>query len=214
MLAYRFLAKGAVGSLNGFAWPTPSGGDPGSWIGASADSTALGVFAHRVRDLPHWLNDELWEVELRGEVRTFDYQLVAQEARLVRKLPEWDDRVGEAFATACAERLRARAITFFNLHGLASMADEIGAASLSDCPTVLGPIDPAVHGEVPALVAGYLNDAIAALSGKRFGAVSYIAQVASIDHRLSDAAGLPDRDLQAEWIGKALSVDSTPKRET
>src|ERR1700687_4460156 len=101
MRAYRFLAKGAVGRQSGFAWPTPSGTEPGAWVGRAADATATGVLAHRDRDLPYWLDDELWEVELKGDVRELANQLVAEDARLLRLVPGWDEHTGVAFATAC-----------------------------------------------------------------------------------------------------------------
>ncbi|HET9553714.1 MAG TPA: hypothetical protein VFP50_12165, partial [Anaeromyxobacteraceae bacterium] len=65
MIAYKFLAPGAVGPFSGFAWPVPSGGGPGPWVAAGAGGA---IHACRTHHLPWWLDAELWAAELDGEV--------------------------------------------------------------------------------------------------------------------------------------------------
>src|SRR5262245_49143620 len=103
----------AVGTTSGFAWPKPEGSLPGAWVTPPADGTATGVVVQRVRDLPHWVEDELWEVELRGGVRELSARLLVDEARLVRKVSEWNDVAGTRFALACIARLQTRAAHVF-----------------------------------------------------------------------------------------------------
>ena len=70
MIAYKFLCSGGVGPFSRYAWPLPRDGQPGAWVIGGADATMCQTAVHacRVRDLPWWLQDELWEAELDGEV--------------------------------------------------------------------------------------------------------------------------------------------------
>ncbi|MDQ3741385.1 MAG: hypothetical protein M3389_10645, partial [Actinomycetota bacterium] len=114
MLAYKFLRAGAVGPFSGVAWPQPAHGSPGEWLAAAPGGTSIcrrGVHACREEDLPRWIGQELWAVELRGEVVETPYKLVAPEGRLLRRIDAWDGDAALHFARACAERIRALAAT-------------------------------------------------------------------------------------------------------
>ena len=65
MRALKALRAGAVGPFSGFRWPTPGDG-PGQWVAASPSPCASGVHACLRGQLPLWLHDELWEIELGG----------------------------------------------------------------------------------------------------------------------------------------------------
>ena len=95
MIAYKFLDAGRVGPFTGFSWPL------GEWVEASgADPCRSGIHACRVRDLPVWLGDELWEVDLDGHVVEQERKLVAPRGRLTRRLEEWN---GDLAAARAAE---------------------------------------------------------------------------------------------------------------
>ena len=66
MIAYKFLRSGRIGPFSAFRWP-----EPGVWVHAQRDLVACqrGIHACRPSDLPWWLADELWEIELDGDVR-------------------------------------------------------------------------------------------------------------------------------------------------
>lgn len=107
MLAYKFLREGAVGPFSGVAWPPP-----GEWLAAAPGGTSVcrrGVHACRPEDLPRWIGQELWAVELRGDVVETPYKLVAPEGRLVERVAGWDAAAAQRFAAACADRIRALA---------------------------------------------------------------------------------------------------------
>jgi hypothetical protein len=176
VLAFRFLTEGAIGKLSGHAWPTPRGTSPGEWVGSGIDGSSIGVGAHRARDLPHWLEDELWQVELRGKVQEYPFHLLADEARLVRQIMAWDFAAATEFAAACISRLEPR---------------------VTSAPR---------SADAAALAAGYLQDARANLATKQFGTVAYITFVASIDGRLGAVAEPGERELQAEWLRRRLSL--------
>src|SRR5205085_9726919 len=69
MIAYKFLKSGAVGLVSGFRWPTPGAGSPGDWVEARAPvrECEAGIHVCRAGDLPYWMHDELWAIEIDGE---------------------------------------------------------------------------------------------------------------------------------------------------
>ena len=66
MIAYKFLRAGRWGPFSRLRWPKP-----GEWGRAGADTSLCrcGVHACRISHLPWWLAEELWQVELDGELR-------------------------------------------------------------------------------------------------------------------------------------------------
>jgi hypothetical protein len=111
MKAHKFLAKGALGPLSGFAWPAPTRDAPGAWVEADGPLAvcARGVHVCRAQDLAHWIHDELWEVEADGgSIEGVDCIVVAR-ARLVRRIDTWGGEGGRTFATACVDHASLRA---------------------------------------------------------------------------------------------------------
>lgn len=105
MLAYKFLRPGRLAPFTRFAWPTDE------WVEAQPPLEACrrGVHACRLQYLPEWLESELWQIELDGEVAEADGLIVAQRGRLESRVDEWDDGTAREFARACAGRLAERA---------------------------------------------------------------------------------------------------------
>jgi hypothetical protein len=103
LIAYKFLAAGSIGPFTGFQW------ERGRWVdGAAADLCRAGIHACRVRDLPIWLGDELWEIELDGEVVEAERKLVATRARLTKRIERWTPEIARDFGRFCARRTRER----------------------------------------------------------------------------------------------------------
>jgi len=99
---YKFLRDGRVGPFTGFRW------EPGEWVETGGPVLCdRGVHACRPGDLPFWLNDELWEIELGGEVAEGERKLVAERGRLVRRLEGWNSEVAQKLADTSAARARA-----------------------------------------------------------------------------------------------------------
>ena len=65
MTVYKFLARPRRHPFSGVELPPP-----GVWVdrGARASDGPEGMRAYAAADLGHWVDDELWEVELSGEV--------------------------------------------------------------------------------------------------------------------------------------------------
>lgn len=103
MNAYKFLRAGAIGPFTGFRWQT------GTWVEAEVAPCESGVHACRVDDLPFWTGDELWEMELHGEVVAAGHKLVAPRGRLVRRVETWSRDSAQQLADEAASRARALA---------------------------------------------------------------------------------------------------------
>jgi len=103
--AYKFLLAGRVAPFSAVTWP-----EPGEWLEAeSVDLCRTGVHACRLPQLPYWLRDELWEVELEGETVESELAVAARRGRLIRRIDAWTGETAHAFAAACAAEARRRA---------------------------------------------------------------------------------------------------------
>jgi hypothetical protein len=103
LIAYKFLAAGGTGRFTGFRW------EAGRWVDAeAADPCRAGIHACRAGDLPIWLDDELWEIELDGEVIAGERKVVATRGRLNGRIEGWTPDVAREFGRFCARRTRKR----------------------------------------------------------------------------------------------------------
>ena len=123
MIAYKFLDAGGLGPFTGFPWPV------GEWVEAPrADPCRQGVHACRVRDLPLWLGDELWEIELEGNVIAQERKVVAVRGRLTRRVDAWTPDAAREFGRYCAQRTRERVGFLPVLSGFVADVDRFVAA--------------------------------------------------------------------------------------
>ncbi len=174
MTTYKFLAKGAVGPISGFVWPSPRGGAPGAWIEVQGplDVCARGVHICRPTDLAHWLHEELWEIEPDGDKLEGPDCVVVRRARLVRRIDAWSQGGAARFADACIEHAAAQ-------------------AGSSDDPAVRGFLDDATL----AARGGYI--AISAFSAAL--AVAGLGPAAEREREYRR-----ERAWQADWIAREL----------
>ena len=108
MLAYKFLRAGSIGPFSGFRWPAPGPADPGPWVEARPFRGACGRGIHGcdADHLVYWLSDELWLIELGGEVTAADKKLIAPRGRLIRRLEAWGPALAQRLAEAAIARAR------------------------------------------------------------------------------------------------------------
>jgi hypothetical protein len=106
VIAWKFLAPGAIGPFSRFNWPTPTEAGAGPWVQAVVHPCSTGIHACALDDLPWWLHGELWEVELSGQIAHARHKLVAERGRLVRRVSEWDRDAMHDFCEDCARRVR------------------------------------------------------------------------------------------------------------
>lgn len=107
---YGFLGQDAVAFLSGFRWPAPANGKPGAWVLAGEDAPREVVRAVPVEQLPWWLDDELWEIELDGALIPDGRAIAADRGRLLRRVEAWSAEAALELVASCEERVRARAL--------------------------------------------------------------------------------------------------------
>lgn len=110
MRAYKVLIDGRSG-FTGYRWPQPAGDEPGEWVSATGplELCVNGVHACTVGQLAQWIGEELWTVELGGQILETEPAIVASQGRLLGRVAAWDEAGRTAFAEACARRAHATA---------------------------------------------------------------------------------------------------------
>ena len=129
MIAWKFLAPGAMGPFSRITWPTPSADCPGAWVEAIVHPCTSGIHACEAIDLPYWLHAELWEIELDGVVARAGHKIVAPRGRLTKRVDAWDREAMRAFCADCEKRVREYAL----LSAAASEYLEDLADDVTDC---------------------------------------------------------------------------------
>jgi hypothetical protein len=203
MIAYKFLRTGRIGPFSGFGWP-----EPGVWVRADNDTARCrtGIHACRTQDLPWWLADELWEVELADPLQVDEHKVLAPAGRLRSPIEGWTPTCARQYAEACAWRARDHAV-----QALARIGSEEPAARLAGCATL-----DQVRREAREL-AERVPDARISLLMASGGAVraltaaaptsAYIAAHAAM--RLDGPAGYAaERDWQSSWLVDRLGLQT------
>jgi hypothetical protein len=152
--AYKCLRPGRVGPFSRYTWPLEE------WVeGENLALCLRGVHACRTEDLPYWLTQELWEIELEGDVRQEQRKLVAERGRLGRRVESWTPAAAAAFAEACAARTRERAERAVDKDAqwLAELAGDAAANAAKGEAALLGYIA-ARAAEVDGGVDGYAEE--------------------------------------------------------
>jgi len=207
MFAYRFLARGGLGAVNQFMWPLPEGSTPGAWVGPQADTTALGVFAQRLSDLPYWVHDELYRVELRGSVQTLSLGILAGEMRLVERVSGWNESLRLDFGESCIERLRQCAANTHDARGEPLIARCLIECDVRELPQVLAANDMSRHTMGGNLLVQYIIDAVNVLRAGFTASVAHVARVA-LSESPQLAAKHNEQLAQGQWLQRRLDLPS------
>jgi hypothetical protein len=203
VIAYKFLRAGRVGPFSEFQWPAP-----GSWVWARAATQPCrhGIHACRTSDLPWWLADELWEIELDGPVHVDPHKIVAPAGRLLSRIDAWTPESAQAYADACAWRARDSAVGALLRAHHEQAADRLAAcATLEDllaCARELA--DYVTDTRISLTIAG--DGAFRALTGA-LPTAAYIAAHAAL--RLNGPPGYArERAWQSHWLVQRLGLRS------
>jgi hypothetical protein len=115
---YKFLTAGAVGPFSGSQWPAPEEGRPSDWLDADGplEPCRTGIHVCRPADLPYWMNEELYEVEVDGDRIDEVQKIVVQRARLLSRVEAWPG-IAWALAEDCVWRLRRATVRELELAG-------------------------------------------------------------------------------------------------
>ena len=99
--AYKVLIDGRSG-FTGWRWPLPTGDEPGEWVSATGplELCVNGVHACTVEQLAQWIGEELWTIELGGEILEAEAALVAARGRLLGRVAAWDQAAREEVRTS------------------------------------------------------------------------------------------------------------------
>ncbi|MGH8974776.1 MAG: hypothetical protein ACRD0C_16435 [Acidimicrobiia bacterium] len=186
--AYKFTKPGGVGPFSRFSWPLPAGDRPGQWVDAGgAAPCRAGLHACRAGQLPYWIREELWLVELDGDIVESGGKLVASRGRLVEPVAAWTAGGGAAFASDCARQVAVLAAGF---------------------PAGSPP-------ELVRLIEGYAGDAAHYAASGYPAVVAHVAATAAGDaaagsriHEQDSPAGRAERARQAAWMVEHLSLDA------
>lgn len=103
---YACLSEGAVAFLCGWRWPRPSNEKPGPWVQADLDAPREAIRGVPLEQLPWWLDDELWEIELAGDTAVVGRAVTGDRARLLRPVEAWTADVARELVSACEQRVR------------------------------------------------------------------------------------------------------------
>jgi len=99
---FKFLRTDRLGPFSTVRWPTV-----GEWLDVPRPLRPCrnGLHVCTVADLPYWLSDELWEVEVAGERMGDQRKQVVERARLQARITWWPER-GWELADDCLAVLR------------------------------------------------------------------------------------------------------------
>jgi hypothetical protein len=201
MIAYKFLRAGRVGPFSELRWPAA-----GAWVSVGDDLAPCwrGIHACRTHDLPWWLNEELWEIELDAPVRFDEHKVVAPAGRLVSRVNAWTPGCAQAYAEACAWRAGDRAAQALARAGHAQAARKLAGCETLDrllAVTRRVAMD-LTDTRINLMIAG--DGAFRALSGAP-STSAYIAAHAA--NRLDGAAGYAaERAWQSQWLVDRLGL--------
>lgn len=233
MANWKFLRAGAVSPFTGYVW------EPQKWVDAMSATTPgrvspclAGIHACRTADLPYWLNDELWQIDLGHPVVELDDKLVAPRARLVAQVEGWTPHCARELAVACVVRVAHHAECELRDRGMTAEAESIAAVSTEDALLEIawsGEKPDSDPGSAPrsapevavaargcgdaaadqgarraARLCGYVVDAIEALTVYPAASVAYIAARAANQRSSPNSADDPYRAERA-WQANWLS---------
>lgn len=203
---WKFLSSGSVGPFTGYSWPA------GEWVSADTpDPCQAGFHACRRNDLPYWLADELWEVELAPPVRPARHKVVAGRARLAARVEAWTPDTARELADACVSRTVRHAVAELAGSGLDDAAHRLADADEAERDAVARECAEraAARGARSAIeLCGYVSDVIEAAGFYPVASVAYIAARAAHKRSSADSADpyTAEREWQALWLAGRLSL--------
>lgn len=208
MIAYKFLQAGRVAAFSGETWPED---DPVQATGPLVPCRN-GVHGCRIEDLPYWLDEELWEIELEGEVVEDALKLLGRRGRLVRRIDAWDEETRRAFARMCLGRVAHHAADELHDAGLEAEASALAGAeepaeiaSAAKAAVAAASRAGAVNAE---RLSAYAEDAVDWEAALPPSGVAYVAAHAADSRSRAGSADdfAAERSLQAQWLAERLGL--------
>jgi hypothetical protein len=163
-----------------------------------------GIHACRRSDLPWWLADELWEIELDGPVQVEEHKIIAAAGRLRSRIEAWTPACAQEYADACAWRAQGRAVAALAHAGYRRAARQLAACATLDDALVAARrlADDIPETRISLTIAG--DGAVRALTGAP-PTSAYIAAHAAM--RVDGPAGYAaERAWQSQWLVDRLGL--------
>lgn len=108
MTFYKVLNKDGTSPHQNHLWSLPKRGKPGKWVKAKGPLRLCANGVH-LCDGPRQLLDHLgpviYEAEIRGDRIDGHNKIAVREARLTRRVEQWNERTARLFAVLCAEHV-------------------------------------------------------------------------------------------------------------
>lgn len=207
---WKFLRAGAVSPFTGFRW-TATGR---TWVTAEdVTACATGIHACRSGDLPYWLSDELWAIELHEPVVETEGKIAAARARLLDPVERWTAETARALAEECVLRTAVHAAAELRAAGFDDYAGRLADQQLEGLALVVQDIMqelPDREGRKAAKLCGYAYDAVQLVSAYPVATIAYIAARAA--NNRSGPANTDyytiEREWQARWLVNTLGLDA------
>jgi hypothetical protein len=211
MRYWKFLRAGGTSPFTGYRW------QPGEWYDADrASACHCGFHACRPVDLPYWLTDELWRIELAGVVVESEHKVAAQRARITTRVTGWTGAAADQFSLACLRRIAGHAADELAEAGIDGPAENLarvlGRAEVQAwTQAATTGMEAAARRQAPAAerLCGFVLDAVEALSAYPPASTAYIAARAA-NQRSTAAVADPfaaERAWQAQWLVERLGLD-------
>jgi hypothetical protein len=110
---YKVLDRNGRSCHGGDAeWSLPTQNDDGTWtpgewmpeVEGELEPCRNGYHVATLEQLPNWLGERIFEVEVGDEIVHADDKSVVRTCRLIREFTSWNERTARLFACDCAER--------------------------------------------------------------------------------------------------------------
>jgi hypothetical protein len=177
--AFKFLAAGATGRFSRHSWSTPQGSEPGAWVEVTGSlrPCTQGIHACRKSDLAYWLDDELWCIELGGEIVHGKTMVVSRRGRLIERVGRWESALRSELARFCCDRTTAAAAQ--------AMAE--------------------AHPEA-ALAQRFADDVVALAGLGQLATAAYVSAVAArfTSDLSAEQAYAAERAAQSDWLAERV----------
>jgi len=209
MIAYKFLAPGAVAPFTGFRWPVPDDG-PGPWVECASERADLGIHACRARDLAYWLDTELWRAELAEPVGEGQRQVVASRGRLLERVEAWGPEAAARFAQEAALMARDRVAAALRRAGFDEDAEAL--TRCADLRGLLAASRAVTSPGLPSSLVAYLVEAAETALAGDFPVSAYISARAAVPSSGGDEREFAaERARQARWLAARLGLPGDTK---
>jgi len=214
--AFKFLDRHGTAVLTGYAWPLPSGRSPGPWVeAAEARPCEAGVHACTAEHLAYWLGEDLWVIELDGEIIPGRHKVAARRGRIVRRVDAWQAGVAADLCTDAVSRGRDVTVEVLRHAGYGDAARRLAAcASTAETGAVANDIAAEVgEGSVAGTAALLAADVVRFADGGMVSTAAFVAACAAAnsargaegsDHAFT-AAFHAERSRQSGWIAARLT---------